>query len=165
MDPHTVGTVSTCAKLVSALATYTSFGAGIHILQVDCPARLSLPTSAAMVQHFQASLMGCKHEQQFLLCTSMVGAAVAWLTDSDPTSRLLMAASIILLISNIPWTVICLVPINSQLMDPSTAAKKDSAWVVDMLTRWARRHTVRCVTTGLAVLCHMGYWANKAGLL
>ena len=156
--------VGLCARIAATFATNTFFGAAIYINIVECPARLALKTAPAMVNHFQATFPRAKAMQGPLVATSAVGAAVAWYLDTDP-NRFLFLSSSLMMFCILPWTKLIIMPINNQLMDGETPAKKEEAWVVDMMNKWDKVHLVRSILSG-AAMCAVGtYWINKSTAL
>ena len=54
------------ARIIQTAATNTFFGAAFYVNLVESPARKSLKTSSAMVDHFQATFPRAKNQQATL---------------------------------------------------------------------------------------------------
>jgi len=158
------GLVGLSARIAATFATNTYFGAVIYTNMVEVPARLELKTSSAMVNHFQASFPRAMQFAGSLAAVSIVCSGVGWYLDEDPNSYLFLT-SFLLMFSLFPWTKVALMPINKQLMDGDTPAKKGDSWVVEMLNKWNMMHFVRSSISCVA-MCAIGfYWINRAETL
>lgn len=81
-----------------------------------------------------------------------VAGLVQWYLVSDP----LWAIGAALLVFVIPFTLIVLKPINDQLMD--TGAERLDSETEALLKKWASRHWVRSIASGLSLAVYL--WAS-----
>ena len=149
------------AKIAATFATSTFFGAAIYANTVEKNARLSLPTTSAMVDHFQATFPRAMGMQKKLAAISSTGSAVGWYLDTSGDKDLLLYASLLMMF-NLPWTKVMIMPINHQLMDGEYPKKKGDGWVKDMLKSWDRVHFVRSMASLSAMACLGTYWVKKS---
>ena len=149
------------AKISATFATSTFFGAAIYANIVEKNARLSLPSTSAMVDHFQMTFPRAMGMQKKLAAISSVGSAVGWYLDTSADKNLLLYSSLLMMF-NLPWTKIMIMPINHQLMDGEYPKKKGDGWVVDMLKKWDRVHFVRSMASFTALVCLGTYWIKKS---
>ena len=153
--------VELSAKIASTFAANTFFGAAIYINAVETPARLSLASTSAMVDHFQATFPRAMGMQLKLVGISSIGSAIGYYLDTTTDRKLLLYASLCMLF-NVPWTRFMIMPINHQLMDGDYPKKKGDSWVTDMMRRWDRFHFVRSMSSFAAVICLSRFWIRKA---
>ena len=150
-----------CARIASTFATNTFFGAAIYVNIVETPARLSLTSTSAMVDHFQAHFPRARSMQGNLSRISSVCAALGWYLDKDINRNLLLSLACCMLF-NLPWTMFIIMPINNQLMDGEYPKMKGESWVIDMMRRWDRVHFVRTMSSFAAMVCLTTYWIKKS---
>ena len=60
------------ARIVQTLATNASFGAALYINIVETPAKLALPSSDAMLDHFQATFPRAKNMMRRIGMVGMI---------------------------------------------------------------------------------------------
>ena len=152
--------VELSAKIASTFAANTFFGAAIYINAVETPARLSLASTSAMVDHFQATFPRAMGMQLKLVGISSIGSAIGYYLDTTTDRKLLLYASLCMLF-NVPWTRFMIMPINHQLMDGDYPKKKGDSWVTDMMRRWDRLHFVRSMSSCAAVICLSSFWIRR----
>jgi len=153
--------VGISAKIAATFAANTFFGASIYINIVETPARLSLSGASARVEHFQATFPRAMAMQGKLAGIAGIGSAIGWYLDTTSDRQLLLSASLLMLF-NIPWTKIMIMPINHQLMDGDYPKMKGDSWVTDMLKRWDRVHFVRSMSSCAAAICLGTYWIRRS---
>ena len=123
-------------ELFSTLSTGLFAGAAIYINIVEHPARLQCGAHLA-VPEFGSSyrrgavLMGCLLTCSFssALAVGLMSARLGWFIGG------------ILLFCLLPFTLIMVMPINRQLLDPTV--NEDAALATRLLRRWGRLHAVR----------------------
>ncbi len=126
------------STLLAVIATCFSgifSGAAIYITLVAHPARLECGPPLAVTE-FAASY----RRHMVLPALAFLGflsAAATWLMGS---SAWWLVGGIILVI-NIPFSLIKILPINKQLLNP--ALDKDSPYTVQLLIQWGKLHRVR----------------------
>ena len=86
--------VGLSAKIASTFAANTFFGAAIYINAVETPARLSLASTSAMVDHFQATFPRAMGMQLKLVGISSIGSAIGYYLDTTTDRKLLLYASL-----------------------------------------------------------------------
>ena len=52
-------------------------------------------------------------------------------------------------------------PLNNLLMDGEVPKKKGDAWVMEMMRKWDRVHSVRTLASFIAGSCIAAYWIKK----
>jgi len=158
---------SLCAKVTATACNATFFGGSAYINIVETPARLSLGSGDAMVNHFQATFPLAMGLQRKLGMSAFILDLVSFATDDDPNRWLFLVAAGCHLTGIFIWTAVGIMPTNYALMGPDLnngsdePKKKGKAWAVEMLTKWDRAHLVRTVASGTALCCLATYWLNK----
>ena len=92
---------------------------------------------------------------------SSTGSAIGWYLDNSGDKNLLLYSSLLMMF-NLPWTKLMIMPINHQLMDGEYPKKKGDGWVKDMLKSWDRVHFVRSMASFSALACLGTYWVKKS---
>ena len=129
------------AVLVCALFT----GAAVYINVVKHPARMQCGVELATTV-FAPSYRRATALQATCAVAGLLSSLAAWLAGA--TIWWLIAG--ILLGSVIPFTLIAILPTNRRLLSP--ALDRGSAEAERLLAHWGRRHAVRSVLSGLALL-------------
>jgi len=149
--------IGLASRIIHTVATNTFFGGAFYVNIVETPARKSLKTASAVMDHFQASFPRAAFLMKRLAMVSSISGFIGWYTDKTAESNFLLASWILTTLM-IPFTIIGISPLNNELMDGDTPKKKGDAWVQSMMTRWDRLHGARTVASGVAVLCLTSYW-------
>lgn len=119
-----------------ALMTAAAFaGAAIYINVAEQPARLQLDDRALLSEWKPAYRGGTAMQVPLVIVTFLLGIVAAW-----QTGRMLWLAGAIVMILNLPYTLLAIMPTNNRLM----AAEEDAtADVRALVTAWGRLHAVR----------------------
>ena len=129
-----------------ALISATLFaGAALYISMVEHPARLGLD-DAPLLQQWQPSYTRALPIQSSL---AVIGGVAGLLAGYWTMDWRWLAGSIALL-TNWPFTVLAIFPVNKRLM--ALSPDQASAESRDMLVRWVKLHAVRSALGAVAVL-------------
>jgi len=138
-------TIQQLARFLTTLSCGLFAGAAIYISLVEHPARLQCGTELAVTEfgpsYRRAALMQASLAAVGLVCAIgawLAGAGVWWLIGG------------ILLGSVIPFTLVVIMPTNTQLLAPTL--DKGSAQARELLSHWGKLHAVRSVLSGLALV-------------
>jgi hypothetical protein len=132
-----------------ALATASAFtGAALYINVAEQPARLSLDDRALLAEWKPAYARGLAMQVPLVLAAGLLGAA-AWWTGGGVSCL----AGALVMLANLPWTLLAILPTNRVLMatDPAAADGATRA----LIRRWNALHAVRTGLGGAAALCFL----------
>lgn len=140
--------------LVEFLALFfcgTFFGAAVYISIAQHPALMKAGVPVAA--RFFPPMYGLAAPMQIVsaLVGSLAGL-IQWLL----ADNVLWAIGAAFLIAVIPFTLVVLKPINDQLLDTKT--ERTESEIEDLLNRWAPRHWVRSIASGLSFAIYL--WAS-----
>ncbi len=140
--------------LVEFLALFfcgTFFGAAVYISIAQHPA--SMKAGVPVAARFFPPMYGLAAPMQIVsaLVGSLAGL-IQWLL----ADNVLWAIGAAFLIAVIPFTLVVLKPINDQLLDTKT--ERTESEIEDLLNRWAPRHWVRSIASGLSFAIYL--WAS-----
>lgn len=129
------------ALVIAALFT----GAALYILVAEQPARLLIPEPALLVQ-WRRAYRGGTAMQASLAVLGFLCAALAWWL----TARLGFLAGGLVLMSNGPYTLVVIRPVNRRFeaVEPTAAGPQVRA----LVERWGHLHAGRIGLGGLAPL-------------
>ena len=133
---YTAVLACTCTLFAGA-ATYVSF--------VEHPARMECGTEVAITE-FGPSYRRAAIMQATLAIVAAIAGVTAWLLGGG-LSWLMGAA---LIFSVVPFTLVVIMPINHQLMNPTVDRRSDPTHA--LLQTWGRLHGVRTVLSIMASL-------------
>ena len=140
-------------EFISLFACGTFFGAAVYISIVQHPA--SMQAGVEVAGRFFVPMYRLAAPMQITSAlVGSIGGAILSLLIWDP----LWAIGALLLVSVIPFTLLVLKPINDQLLD-SSADRSDLETEV-LLKKWAPRHWVRSVASGLSFAIYL--WVSIA---
>jgi hypothetical protein len=134
-----------CAGLFAGAATYVSV--------VEHPARLSCGTELALAEFAPSYRRGTAMQASLALAGCALAIA-AWAHGHD---GIVLSAGL-LLGSVVPFTLIVILPTNTQLLDPQLDRR--SARAAQLLTRWGRLHAGR---SGLSLVAFVLLLTRFAG--
>lgn len=121
------------------------FGAATYINIAEHPARMLLDDRNALAQWGPSYARAFNFQGGLAVLSGLGGLAAGWLSGSW-----LWAFGALLILSNWPYTLLCILPLNHQLQKiPPETANADSR---KLLERWNRLHAVRSLLSGLAVI-------------
>ncbi|MGD9979415.1 MAG: DUF1772 domain-containing protein [Hyphomonadaceae bacterium] len=136
----------TSALELAALLIASAFtSAAFYINFAEHPARMKLPTSAALMQWKPAYKAGFVMQATLAMLGGAAAIAVAVL-DGD----WVWAIGGVTLILNWPYTLLVMLPLNNKLMAIETERAGED--VRGMLARWNRLHSGRTLLGALATL-------------
>ena len=130
-------------KFLAIFLCGTFFGAAVYISLAQHPA--TMKAGIPVAEKFFPPMYG--HAAPMQIATAIGGTLaglIIWFMGGD--ALWLLGAA--LLFSVIPFTVFVLKPINDQLLD--TNAKRSNEETEALLKRWAPRHWVRSIASGLS---------------
>ena len=129
----------------------TFFGAAVYISIAQHPA--SMKAGVPVAARFFPPMYGLAAPMQIVsaLVGSLAGL-IQWLL----ADNVLWAIGAAFLIAVIPFTLVVLKPINDQLLDTKT--ERTESEIEDLLNRWAPRHWVRSIASGLSFAIYL--WAS-----
>jgi len=126
-----------------AAAVFT--GAAIYINVVEQPARLGLEAQAQIAQWKPAYKRGTLMQAPLAAIAGLLGLVAWWHSGS-----LALLIGALLMIANLPWTVLFIMPTNNALM--AIDAAEPIPQTRDLLIRWGNLHAVRSTFGALATL-------------
>ena len=141
-------------EIVATLASGMFFGAASYINLVEQPARISCGVPLAVTEwrpsYKRATLM-----QVPLAVIGSLAALVSWRIDGD----LAWLVGGLLLLLNIPFTLVVMWPTNKQLESQELDLRSEEA--DRLLRRWGRLHAFRTILSGLAFLVFLSVLITK----
>ena len=140
--------------LIEFLALFfcgTFFGAAVYISIAQHPA--SMKAGVSVAAKFFPPMYNLAAPMQII--SALVGTLAGFI-EWYLTGNAFWAFGAALLIFVIPFTIIVLKPINDQLLNPQT--KLSESEVENLLNKWAPRHWVRSIASGLSFAIYL--WAS-----
>jgi hypothetical protein len=141
-------------EIVATLASGMFFGAASYINLVEQPARISCGVPLAVTEwrpsYKRATLM-----QVPLAVIGSLAALVLWRIDRD----LAWLVGGLLLLLNIPFTLVVMWPTNKRLESQELDLRSEEA--DRLLRRWGRLHAFRTILSGLAFLVFLSVLITK----
>lgn len=138
-------TIQASAQFIATLCCALFSGASIYINLVEHPARLECGTELAATvfgpSYRRATLMQASLATLGFVCAEaawLLGAGVSWLVGG------------LLLGLVIPFTLLVIMPTNTQLLSPSL--DKTSSQARELLSHWGRLHAVRSCLSFVALV-------------
>jgi Anthrone oxygenase len=135
-------------KLCETVALFASgifTGAAVYITLVEHPARMECGTKLAATE-FGPSYRRAAVMQASLAAIGFIAATAAWLMGASAW----WLVGGLLLGSVIPFTLIAIMPTNTELKTPDL--DKESERTLHLLTKWGRLHAVRSLLSWIAFL-------------
>ena len=141
-------------EIVATLASGMFFGAASYINLVEQPARISCGVPLAVTEwrpsYKRATLM-----QVPLAVIGSLAALVSWRIAGD----LAWLVGGLLLLLNIPFTLVVMWPTNKRLESQELDLRSEEA--DRLLRRWGRLHAFRTLLSGLAFLVFLSVLITK----
>ncbi len=129
--------------IVASLCAGLFAGAAIYINAVEHPARLACGTELAVRQFAPSYRRATVMQASLAVAGCLTGVWAAWLM-----ADVWLTAGALLLGAVVPFTVVVILPTNTQLLDPSLDPRGDVA--AELLGRWGRLHAVRTALSSVA---------------
>lgn len=121
------------------------FGAAIYVTLVEQPARLKLESQALLTEFQHSYPKAAVMQAPLALLSGLAGLLSFW-----STAQYSVFIGALLMLANIPYTLIVIMPLNKTLLAlPLSAA---NAKTREMLIEWGKLHRVRSVMSLIAVL-------------
>ena len=133
--------MSNLNRVVPALAVALAgmfFGIAAYINLAEQPARLALAAGPMLAQWKISFAAGITIQGALAVVTGLAGLLAWWL--SRDKSWLIGG---VLMLANLPWTLMMIAPVNAELN--ATASEAASASSVAMIAQWGQLHTARTV--------------------
>ena len=111
-------------------------GAALYVSTVEHPARTSLGSAPAIHEFGPSYAKGKVWQIAYSMAGALCAAIAGWQRDS-----LLCYAAALLLIAPMPYTIVLMLPVNKQLLDPSL--DRGSRQAGRLLARWGALHWFR----------------------
>ena len=132
------------ALITAALFT----GAAVYINVAEHPARLKLGDRAMLVEWLPAYKRGTLMQAPLAVISALLGAAAWWTSGAWP-----FAAGALLMLGNLPYTLIVIMPVNHRLeaigpVDDPTPARS-------LINRWAGLHAGRSMLGAFATIFYL----------
>jgi hypothetical protein len=135
--------VGRLALIVAALFS----GAAIYINYAEQPARLKLDDQALLAEWKPAYKRGFMMQAPLAVAGCLLGFSTWWMT-----GRLAFAVGALLMIANVPWTLVGIMPTNNILNQTELAAASPRTRA--LIIKWNGLHAVR---SGLGVLATLAF--------
>ena len=133
-----MGAAGTLALVLAALFA----GAALYINVAEHPARMTLDPAQARAQWSPSYDRGYIMQASLAVLAGLAGLA-AWVELRGS----LWLVGALLMLANVPWTLLVIMPVNRQLKAGRASE------TVGLLNRWARLHAVRTAMSFAAVIC------------
>lgn len=136
--------------MLALVAAALFAGAAFYISFAEQPARLGLDDRAGLVHWKPAYARGYTMQASLAVIGFVLGVAAWW-----ATGEVLWLAGAVVLVTNWPYTLLIIMPVNREL----EAIAPDAAGPASrlLLTRWGRLHLRRTMLGGLATVLYL--WA------
>jgi hypothetical protein len=131
--------------IVAAICAGLFAGAAIYINAVEHPARLSCGNDLAVREFAPSYRRATVLQASLAMVGCVVGLWSAWVLKDA-----WIAVGALLLGAVVPFTLIVILPTNTQLLEPSLDAK--SARATELLRRWGRLHAIRSLLSTIAFM-------------
>jgi len=129
-----------------ALVTAAAFtGAAIYVNVAEQPARLGLEDQALLSEWKPAYKRGTLMQAPLAAIGCLFGLIAWW-----QSGHLAFLAGALLMIGNLPWTLLVIMPTNSALM--ALDASRPAPQTRELVVRWGKLHAVRSTLGALATL-------------
>jgi hypothetical protein len=131
------------SEIVATLASGIFAGAAVYVNLVEQPARLSCGVELAVTEWRPSYKRGTLMQVPLAVIGSLA-ALVSWWFDRD----LAWLVGGLLLLLNIPFTLVVILPTNKRLESRELDLRSEEAG--SLLRRWGRLHAVRSILSGVA---------------
>jgi len=136
-------------KFLSTITGGVFAGGALYVNLVESPARLTHDPETA-VAVWRSSFVRAKFYLGNLNTASSLCSIAAFWLSGDKFSTCLLAGGTVLSVMN---TLLFILPVNGELMDPNKCAKMSDEVVVGKLKTWNKLHAIRSVIG----FCSFGY--------
>ncbi|WP_129790769.1 DUF1772 domain-containing protein [Sphingosinicella sp. CPCC 101087] len=133
---------------ILALITASAFtGAALYISFAEHPARLGIDVPAMLAQWQPSYARGYVMQATLAVASGLLGLAAWWAGGGS-----LWLAGAVLILSNWPFTLLAIKPVNDALQSARADGAHENA--VPLMRRWGRLHAVRGVLGAGATICY-----------
>ncbi|GAA0318564.1 DUF1772 domain-containing protein [Sphingomonas oligophenolica] len=122
--------------LYALVAAALFSGAALYISFAEQPARLKLDDRALLTEWRSAYRRGTLMQAPLAILGAVLGAGMWW-----EHGGWFFLAGAVLMMANLPWTFVVIMPVNSQL--GRIGPEDDPATIRPLVRRWARLHAGR----------------------
>ena len=117
-------------------------GIAMYVVAVEQPSRMTMKDPVAIHRQWLTSFHRCARIMMSLSVFPQLSGVAAYYMDATRGLPWLIVAG--LLLFNMPYTLLVLKPYYiDPILDENTCSKKEHAYVVDRVVKWARAHMVR----------------------
>lgn len=142
------------AGLIALVCTAAFCSAAIYINIAEHPARMQLDDAHALAQWGPSYDRAFNYQGSLAVLSGVAGLAQAWISNDGH-----WALGAILMLSNWPFTLLIILPLNKKLK--SASGNSVGAESRAMLVRWNRLHGVRSCISAIALLSF--FWVAYRG--
>ena len=136
------------ALIVAAACAGSFAGAAIYITAVEHPARVSCGNDVALREFAPSYRRATVMQASLAVVGCLAGLWSAWvLADAWVGFGALLLGAVV------PFTLVVILPTNTQLLDPSL--DPSDARTTTLLMRWGRLHAVRGVLSTVAFVIYL----------
>jgi len=140
-------------EIISFISTGLFAGVALYISFVEQPARLASTTEVALAE-WRFSFRRAAYLQIVLVTVGVLSAIAAFYLGRGVS----VFVAGMLLATVVAWTLVAIVPVNRQLLDPARVSTTPDTDV--LLKKWGRLHLIRTIAALLS-LAELG--ANLLG--
>ena len=133
------------AQILSLIFTGLFAGAALYVSLVEHPARMANTLDVALAE-FRPSYKRAAVMQVILAVLGVAGAIGAYFLGRGVST---LVAGIVLA-TVVPFTLLVIMPINTQLLDETRTARTEDTQV--LLEKWGNLHNVRTIASLLALV-------------
>ena len=136
------------ALIVAAVCAGVFAGAAIYITAVEHPARISCGNDVALREFAPSYRRATVMQASLAVVGCLAGLWSAWVLGDA-----WVGIGALLLGAVVPFTLVVILPTNTQLLDPSL--DPSDARTTMLLIRWGRLHAVRSVLSSVAFVIYL----------
>lgn len=131
--------------MIEFITTFTCgilTGIALYVIVIEQPSRMTMKDPVAIHRQWLTSFHRTAKLMMALSMFPQTAGVVAYYLDTTRGLPWLIVAGLVLF--NMPYTLLVLKPFFiDPILDEDTCSKKEHAYVVDRVVKWARAHIVR----------------------